>query len=81
LNSKQPYIVNDVEAIELGSRPLIKPRKPGVFYSKIGETNEGSISGASGNWQIKALMPGNALERKVAPDGTISWKDFEWYLR
>jgi len=43
LHSKQPYIVNDVEAIEVGSRPLIKPRKPGIFYSKTGEVNKGSF--------------------------------------
>jgi hypothetical protein len=43
LNSKQPYLVNDVEAIELGSRPIIKPKQPGVFYSKTGEINKGSF--------------------------------------
>lgn len=76
-----PQLALEVPATEISSTPLRSSKLPGVFFVKAGEANKGSVSGASGNWQIKALMPGNALERKLSPDGTISWKDFEWYLK
>ena len=43
--SKYPQVVEDVVASELASSNLknINITKPGVFYSKIGETNKGSL--------------------------------------
>ena len=77
-----PQLVLDVPAVEISSSPLRSSKLPGVFFAKTGEVNEGSVAGASqNNWQIKSLLPGNPLEKRVAPDGTVSWSDFEWYLK
>lgn len=41
-----PNAVQDVEAIELSSsvpKVVTSVKRPGVFYSKVGETNEGSV--------------------------------------
>jgi len=53
-----PQYIEDVNAMELSTSPLktVNLRRPGVFYSRTGELNEGSLIGASkGNWQIRAL--------------------------
>ena len=81
--AKMPQYIEDVNAMELSTSPLktVNLRRPGVFYSRTGELNEGSLIGASkGNWQIRALQPGNLLEKRLSPDGTVSWKNFNWYI-
>lgn len=44
--NKIPQAIEDVEAVELSSsvpKATTSVKRPGVFYSKIGETNEGSM--------------------------------------
>lgn len=51
-----------------------------LIFSKAGDTNEGSLTGTFGNYQLKSLQPGNPLQKRLSPNGTLSWKNFNWYL-
>lgn len=53
----------------------------GKLFSKTGDVNEGSLTGTGRNWQIRALAPGNPLEKRVNPQGLVSWKNIDWYLQ